>query len=77
MFRDQLSAINAAGGGVRFESGGVTPFATASIANQLNSERMFQTMIDVMQATSQKVLVLEEFDAVKNQATETQQRATV
>ena len=77
MFRSQLSAINAAGGGVRFETGGVIPFATTSIQNQINQEQIFTRMIDVMQATSQKVLVLEEFESVRDSRDETVNRATI
>lgn len=75
MFRDQLSAINAAGGGVRFENGGI-PFATTQIANQINQDKIFQTMIDVMMATSQKVLVVEDLELRQSQIRETENRAT-
>jgi len=77
MFRSQLSAINAAGGGVRFADGGIAPFATASIANQLNYESIFQRMTDVFQNTSQKVLVIEDFEQLQTQRDQTNARATV
>lgn len=60
-----------------FAFGGVTPFATAGISNQLNSERIFQQMIEVMQATSQKVMVIEDFESLQNSRDETSLRATV
>lgn len=64
MFRNQLSAINAAGGGVRFADGGITPtpLSTVEVQGQIALERQFSRLEELYARTSQKVLVIEEFE---------------
>lgn len=69
MYKDQLSAINVAGGGVGFAAGGQIPFATSNISQQIDSDRLFQDMIDVMRSTSDKVLVIEDFERFNQRRT--------
>lgn len=75
MYRSQLSAINAAGGGVRFADGGMTPsvpspFAAFSIAQQINNDRMLSNLTNAMDRLKVAVII-EEVEA------KTQQRAQI
>jgi len=60
MFKPQLSAMNVAGGGVAFESGGITPSRQAaqrSFDSGFNSEKIVSALASVI--NTQKVIVTE------------------
>ena len=60
MYKDQLSAMNVAGGGKRFEQGGVTPSnsaATKAVAGLLSNQDMVSAITSAI--NTQKVIVSE------------------
>jgi len=76
LFRKELSAINEAGGGVRFATGGIagneTRIATATANAQLDVNRLLIGMNRI-----QTVLVLEDFQAKESEVAGINRRATV
>lgn len=76
MFRDELSAINQAGGGVPFATGGITDTETRIASRQAEQQVNINQLAGLINQV-QTVLVLEDFETKQGEVNQVQNRATV
>jgi hypothetical protein len=71
----RMRGFSPSGMGGHFDGGFASPFDTAQIANQINNDRQLSTLINVVRQTSQKVLVIEDVEALIDQRIQVRESA--